>query len=72
MFEVSFSIDLNLHVHVAFLVHVDCERVELSRNTTSRLESNWGHLQLNLYLKLATNQGRWGMAIFAKCLCIPS
>ena len=42
------------------------------RNTTSRLESNRGHLQFNLYSRLATNQGRWGMAIFAKCLCTPS
>ena len=65
-------IDLTLHAHVAFSLDVDCEHVEMLRNTTSRLESNRGHLQVDLYSKLATNQGRWGMAIFAKCLCIPS
>ena len=55
-----------------FFVDVDCEHVEMLRNTLSRLESNRGHLQLNLYLRLAANQGRWGTAIFEKCLCIPS
>ena len=64
--------DLTLHVHVAFFVDVDCEHVEMLRNTTSRSESNRGHWQFNLYSRLATNQGRWGMAIFEKCLCIPS
>ena len=55
--------DLTLHVHVFFFVDVDCEHVEMLRNTLSRLESNRGHLQLNLYLRLAANQGRWGTAI---------
>ena len=43
----------------------------MSRNTLSRLESNRSHLQLNLYLRLAANQGRWGTAIFEKFLRIP-
>ena len=64
--------DLTLHVHVAFFVDVDCEHVEMLRSTTSRLESNRGHLQFNSFSRLATNQDRSGMAIFAKCLCIPS
>ena len=62
---------LTLHVRVAFFVDVDCEHVEMLRNTLSRLESNRGHLQLNLYLRLAANQGRWGTAIFEKLLRIP-